>query len=53
MTFNPKSKVYEFNIVTVRGVVGSQTILYIPFHDAAKIMFYIGRKKSLISIFSL
>ena len=35
----------------MRGVAGSQTLLYRPFHDAAKIMFYIGRKKSLISIF--
>ena len=51
MTFNPKSKVYEFNTVMfVRGVAGSQTLLYRPFRDAAKIMFYIGRKKSPISI---
>ena len=34
----------------MRGVAGSQTLLYRPFLDAAKIMFYIGRKKSSISI---
>ena len=34
----------------MRGVAGSQTLLYRPFRDATKIMFYIGRKKSPISI---
>jgi len=34
----------------VHGVAGSQTLLYTSFCDAAKITFYIGRKKSPISI---
>ena len=34
----------------MRGVAGSQTLLYRPFRDAVKIIFYIGRKKSSISI---
>ena len=50
VTFNPKSKVREINSHGERGVIGSQTLLYRPFRDAAKIMFYIDRKKSLISI---
>jgi hypothetical protein len=45
VTFSPKGKVREIN-----GIAGSQTLVYRPFRDAAKIMFYIGMKKSLIFI---
>ena len=48
VTFNPKSKVRKINSHGEHGV--AQTLLNRPFHDAAKIMFYIDRKKSLISI---
>jgi hypothetical protein len=51
VTVNPKSKVYEINSHGERGVAGSQTLPNRPFRDTAKIMFYIGKKKSLISIF--
>ena len=48
MTF--KSKVCEINSHGERDIIGLQTLLYRPFRDAPKIMFYIGRKKSPISI---
>ena len=50
VTVNPKSKVCEINSHGERGVTGLQTLLYRPFHDAPKIMFYIDRKISPISI---
>ena len=50
VTVNPQSKVYEINSHGERGVTGLQTLLYRHFRDAPKIMFYIGRKKSPISI---
>ena len=43
MTFNSKGKVREITIVTKSAASR-------PFRDVAKIMFYIGRKKSPISI---
>jgi len=50
VTFNSKGKVREINSHGERDVASSQILLYIAFHDAAKIMFYIDRKKSPISI---
>ena len=50
MTVNPKNKVCEFNCYGERGITSLQTLLYIPFRDAPKIMFYIDRNKSPISI---
>ena len=50
MTVNPKSKVCKINSHEECGVVGSQTLMYRPFRDVANIMFYIGKKKSSISI---
>ena len=42
VTFNQKDKVHKINIVTERGVAGSQTLnLFVM-----QLMFYIGRHKS-------
>jgi hypothetical protein len=50
LTFNPKNKVLENNNHGERRVAGSQSLFYRPFRDTAdEILFYIGRKKSLIS----
>jgi len=46
VTFNPKSKVREISNHGECRVAGSQTLLYRPFCDTTKIMFYIGSKKS-------
>ena len=51
MTFNPKGKVYEFNTVTECAASQAHKLYFIDLsRDAAKIMFYIDRKKSPISI---
>jgi hypothetical protein len=39
VTFNPKSKVCDINNHGERSVTGSQTLLYRPLRDVAKIMF--------------
>ena len=51
VTFNSKGKVREINSYRERGIAGSQTLLYRHFRDAAKIIFYIDRKKSMIFFF--
>jgi hypothetical protein len=47
VTFNPKSKVHEINTVTESAASQAHKLYYIDlFRDAAKIIFYIDRKKS-------
>ena len=51
VTFNSKNKVREINIVKESAASQAHKLYFIDlFHDVAKIIFYIGRKKSLISI---
>ena len=48
---NSKSKVREINTTTKSAASQAhKTLLYRPFRDANKIMFYIGMKKSPILI---
>ena len=49
VTFNSKNKAREINSHEERDVIGSQTLLYRLFYDTAKIIFYVSRKKILIS----
>ena len=48
MTVNPKNKVCEINSHGEHDVTGLQTLLYRPFCDAPKIMFYIGKKSPIL-----
>jgi hypothetical protein len=48
VTINLKIKVCDINNHGERGVAGSQTLQYRPFHDAAKIMFYISNIRGAI-----
>ena len=52
MIFNKKTKFVKLTQSRRARHHRLITIVYRPFYDAAKIMFYIGRKKSLISITS-
>ena len=52
VTFNLKSKVRDINTVSESAASQAHKLYCIDiFRDAAKIMFYIGKKKSPISIY--